>query len=125
MRVRTRAQVGEGRALTEGEVQDLARIRRILCLPSEVARRAQRETAGKLLEEAIRCGGRMHVCGGACGQVEAGRSGARPPGEGTVSTLWPRGCRLITRAEKPGPGLQSAVVCAALPVCARPAATFT
>jgi len=43
----------EGRTLTDANVAELARIRRILCLPVDVVRKVQRETSGKQLEEAI------------------------------------------------------------------------
>lgn len=41
------------RVLSEADAGELARIRRILCLSGEVIRKAQRETTGKVLEEAI------------------------------------------------------------------------
>lgn len=49
-------QTEKGRALTDTDVSDLARIRRILCLPADAVSKAQMETSGKMLEEAIRWG---------------------------------------------------------------------
>jgi hypothetical protein len=40
--------------LTDENEAELARIRKLLCLPTEAARKASKETAGKVLEEAIR-----------------------------------------------------------------------
>lgn len=41
--------------LTDENEAELERIRRLLCLPTDAVRKASRETAGKILEEAIRC----------------------------------------------------------------------
>jgi hypothetical protein len=66
-------QVDGKTTLSESDHQELARIRRILCLPNEVARQAQKDTAGRVLEEAIRCVkgcvGGQGLGGGSSGQL--------------------------------------------------------
>ncbi|GFR49409.1 hypothetical protein Agub_g11462 [Astrephomene gubernaculifera] len=46
--------------LTEGDAEELKRIRRILCLPADVVKKVQRETAGKLFEELV---GEIYLAG--------------------------------------------------------------
>ncbi|EFJ41589.1 hypothetical protein VOLCADRAFT_98450 [Volvox carteri f. nagariensis] len=53
------ARRGHG-GLTDGDVEDLKRIRRILCLPADVAKKVMRETAGREFEELV---GEIYLAG--------------------------------------------------------------